>query len=208
MDDLLKPALSVWEKLLSPLPGGKTALQQILAAYGAPTRHYHTLEHIAEMTQFLLEHQQQLPGMENVLFACLWHDFVYDAQRSDNEEQSAEFWRAAAGKMQIPPAQIVRVAELILATRKHQPGDESMEMRLFLDADLAILGATPERYATYAEGVRQEYAHVPEADYRAGRSAILKKFLDRQQLYFTTEMCGRFEAQARENIAMEIRSLG
>ena len=207
MDDLLKPALVVWEKLLPPLPGGKTALQQVLAAYGAPGRHYHTIQHITEMTQLLLEQQQLLPGTENVLFACLWHDFVYDAQRSDNEEKSAEFWRAAAGKMQIPPAQIARVAELILATRKHQPGDASLEMALFLDADLAILGATPERYAAYAQGVRQEYAHVPEADYRAGRSAVLKKFLDRPQLYFTAEMRARFEAQARTNIAMEIHSL-
>ncbi len=207
MDDQLKPALALWENLLLPRAGGGDALQAILAAYRAPGRYYHTLEHIAAMTLLLAEYSQLLPGNANTLFACLWHDFVYDAQRSDNEEKSAELWHAAADKMQIPPAQTLRVAELILATRKHQPGDDSVEMALFLDADLAILGAAPERYAAYAQGVRAEYAHVGEADYRAGRSAVLKKFLDKPQLYFTAEMRDRFEAQARKNIAMEIHSL-
>ena len=32
------------------------------------------------------------------------------------------------------------------------------------DADLAILGASAERYAEYAADVRREYAHVPDAE--------------------------------------------
>lgn len=207
MDDLLKPAFVVWEKLLLPLPAGAQILQRLRADYSAPTRHYHTLEHLAEMTLLLSSQRELLPGLENVLFACLWHDAIYDAQKTDNEERSAEIWRSDAEKMQLAPAQIARVAELILATRRHQPGDDSVEMALFLDADLVILGATPERYRAYAQGVRKEYAHVPEADYRTGRSAVLKKFLNRPHLYFTAEMQKRCEDRARANIAMEIHDL-
>ena len=206
-EDLRKQAFTAWENLLLPQNAGQQALQSVLAAYSAPGRHYHTLEHLAEMTCLLSDYRTLLPGHENVLFACLWHDFVYDARRADNEEQSAQLWLAAAVSLQIEPKQTGRVAQLILATRKHQPSDDSIEMALFLDSDLAVLGAEPDRYEAYALGVRREYAHVAENEYRAGRSAVLKKFLDRQHLFFTEPMRNRFEAQARQNIDMEIRNL-
>lgn len=206
MDDLLKQAFVLWEKLL-PHVQGKAVLSALLDAYAAPGRYYHTTEHIAEMTLLLGEYRERLSPGGDAFFACLWHDIVYDARRSDNEEQSAARWKFDAEALKIPPAQINTVAEMILATRKHEPANDSFEMRLFLDADLAILGASPERYAAYAEGVRREYAHVSDGDYRAGRSAVLKRFLERPQLYFTAEVRDRCEAKARKNIAMEIHSL-
>lgn len=207
MDDLVKRAFVLWEKLL-PQPKGKVVLSALLDAYAAPGRYYHTTEHIAEMTLLLAEYRERLSPGADAFFACLWHDIVYDARRSDNEEQSAARWGSDAEALEIHPAQINTVAEMILATRKHQPANDSFDMHLFLDADLAILGASPERYAAYAAAVRREYAHVPDTDYRIGRSAVLKKFLGRPQLYFTPEMRARYEAIARKNIAMEIHSLG
>jgi predicted metal-dependent HD superfamily phosphohydrolase len=96
---------------------------------------------------------------------------------------------------------------MILATKKHQLSLESKDLKFFLDADLVILGAAADRYDRYAADVRKEYAHVPEADYRAGRSAVLKKFLERPRLYFTEAMRERFEAAARENLQREIMLL-
>ena len=78
----------------------------------------------------------------------------------------------------------------------------------FLDCDLHTLGASPPVYHRYAEGVRLEYAHVGEAGYRAGRTAVLRSFLDAHaNLYFTTSMRDEREAAARTNLAAEIRRL-
>lgn len=204
---LLKEAAAEWETLLFPLPGGKDILAAILNDYNQVHRHYHTLEHIAEMTLLLAEYRDKISRWADVIFACLYHDIVYDAKRSDNEALSAGRCEADAAKLGIAQPQCQHIAALILATRKHELSDDSLDAKLFLDADLAILGASQERYERYAAGVRNEYSHVPEADYRAGRSAVLKKFLERPRLYYSDEMRARFETPARANIAGEIENL-
>jgi predicted metal-dependent HD superfamily phosphohydrolase len=59
-------------------------------------------------------------------------------------------------------------------------------------------------YRTYAEQIRQEYAWVPDADYRAGRQRALAKFLARPTLYhFLVDL----ESPARRNLSAEIERL-
>ena len=55
----------------------------------------------------------------------------------------------------------------------------------FHDADLWILGAPPDRFDQYCRQVRDEYAWVPDADYAAGRAAVLMPFAASDRLYLT-----------------------
>jgi predicted metal-dependent HD superfamily phosphohydrolase len=72
------------------------------------------------------------------------------------------------------------------------------------DADLAILGAPREKYVQYAQAIRQEYVHVPSAEYHVGRSRVLHSFLDRESIYRTPYAREHWEERARENLASEI----
>lgn len=206
--NVIEKARTEWDALLGKSQAGKEILSAIFEAYSAPSRHYHSIEHIAEMTLLLAEYRGELSMWEDVLLATLYHDIVYDAQKSDNENRSAERCQNELPQLGIPAMQIRSICELILATKKHQLSSESSDLKFFLDADLAILGAAAPRYDRYAADVRKEYAHVPAADYRAGRSAVLKKFLERTQLYFTELMRARFEDIARQNLTREIAELG
>jgi predicted metal-dependent HD superfamily phosphohydrolase len=58
----------------------------------------------------------------------------------------------------------------------------------------------------YAHAIRQEYAWVPEADFRTGRRRVLESFLQRERFYFTAGMRDR-EPAARQNLAAELQSL-
>ena len=73
--------------------------------------------------------------------------------------------------------------------------------------DLAILAAEEKRYARYAADVRKEYAWIPEADYRKGRTEVLKSFLARSQIYHTPVMFEEGEESARRNLRTEIGRL-
>ena len=79
---------------------------------------------------------------------------------------------------------------------------------MLIDADLYILGASPDDYAAYVAAVRAEYAHVTDDAWRAGRPAVLNHFLQRPQIYLG-DWRGRDEREARaqENIAAEIARL-
>lgn len=207
MSDLLTAARHEWRQLMHWHEGGPAILQEVLASYAEPTRFYHTELHLAEMTVFLAEHRAALASYENLLFACLYHDAVYEATKSDNEEQSAARWRVDAQRLGLGPEQTEQVLILIMATKKHQPADGSFDMQLFLDADLAVLGSDRFRYRRYLIAIRREYAHVAENAYREGRIAVLKKFLTRAQLYFSDYARERHETQARKNLEAEIRML-
>jgi predicted metal-dependent HD superfamily phosphohydrolase len=141
---------------------------------------------------------------EEVLAAVWFHDLIYD-RRGANEERSADVAHEALVDLHFPRAIVDRVTKMILATRHHDPGDLPDDATRFLDADLAILGSPRERYREYAEAIRFEYSWVPGDAFRAARDGVLRDFLARPFLYRTDVMRQRFEAQARDNIAWELR---
>ena len=111
----------------------------------------------------------------------------------------------------LPPSlHLEQATGLILRTANHMdatPAEDSYAAA-FLDCDLHTLGAAPHTYHRYAEGVRLEYAHVDEAEYRRGRAAVLRSFPEtNEHLYFTPSMRDEREAMAHANIAAEIRLL-
>ncbi len=104
------------------------------------------------------------------------------------------------------------MAALVDATAGHliddvAAADQSTDTAMLLDADLAILGADPAAYQAYANGVRAEYAHVDDDQWRAGRSAVLQRFFDRPRLFITEYMHSTYDHRARANIEAELAAL-
>ena len=48
---------------------------------------------------------------------------------------------------------------------------------------------------------------MPEAEYRTGRAAVLRRFLERDRIYFTEPMWREREAAARRNLSAEVGHL-
>jgi predicted metal-dependent HD superfamily phosphohydrolase len=148
---------------------------------------------------------------EVVTWAILYHDAVYDpmSTRGRNEELSARL-----GEHDLPSlvgAEKSRlVARYTRATADHGVDDSDQDLDFFLDADLAILGASPDRYDRYANDIRREYSHVPIENYIVGRIAILQSLATRVEqsgLYITELFKATYEDQAQENIAREADQL-
>lgn len=178
-------------------------MNELARRYSEPHRRYHTLAHITELLSLLDEFE--LDDRDSVEAAVWFHDAIYDTHASDNEARSADLAETALRELQFPNIEAVRA--MIVATASHDAAGLTRDGRLFLDADLSILGSPPERYREYAEAIRGEYEWVPRPHFAAGRSAILRRLLERPALYLTAEMQARFEAQARENVARELTAL-
>ena len=178
---------------------------RLVAAYGEPHRHYHTLEHLAEVFRVA----GRLGGGPVVELAVWFHDAVYDPLAIDNEARSADLvadWLAPLG---VPSDVTGRAAELVRSTA-HLTAESTTDDRQVLvlrDADLAILGAAEARYRQYAADIRREYAHVPDADYRRGRTAVLELFLARPALFHHPLMRAEGEEAARRNMTQELNAL-
>jgi predicted metal-dependent HD superfamily phosphohydrolase len=199
------PLVRLWPgHLLDPgEPGAPGLRTRLVQAYSDGGRGYHDLRHLSEV----LEHVEDLmdaddPARETVLLAAWFHDAVYAGQ-ADDEERSA---RLAEQELDGIPV-TAEVARLVRLTRTHRPGPDDLPGQVLCDADLAILAAGPERYAQYVEGVRAEYAHVTDADFAAGRAAVLEDLLAKRSLFHTAAARERWEQRARENVERELTAL-
>jgi predicted metal-dependent HD superfamily phosphohydrolase len=175
----------------------------LVAAYSEAHRAYHRLEHVAH----LLAELEAVPLSDPaVLWAAWFHDVVYVPGRSDNEARSAAWAREALGALALLHL-APRVAALVLATRDHHVDPADAAAALFLDADLAILGAAPAEYRAYADAVRAEHRAIPRLLYARGRRRFLAAQLARPALFQTAHFRVRYEARARENLAAELGAL-
>lgn len=181
--------------------------RQLLAAWSEPQRHYHTLQHLGECLAHFDAAQALAPHPGEVCLALWFHDAVYAPTRHDNEQRSADWARESVLQAGGATAAADRVHALVMATR-HDAAPSDADAQLLVDIDLAILGAPRERFDEYEQQVGLEYAHVPAADRRVGRSRVLRGFLERPAIYSTPFFRARLEAAARENLAYSLAKLG
>jgi predicted metal-dependent HD superfamily phosphohydrolase len=183
-----------------PLPDHKDVEERLIAAY-SDGRGYHDLRHLTEVLLRLDDLGES--GNAEVVLAAWFHDAVYDGG-ADAEERSA---RLAETELAGTGVDLAEVARLVRVTARHDPEPGDRAGAVLCDADLAILAAPPDRYREYTEGVRREYAAVPEPDFRAGRLAVLEDLARREALFRTAYAREHWEPRARENLAAEMTEL-
>lgn len=198
--------LQLCEDWSVPMATAEACWQPIEAAYTAPDRHYHNLDHLQGMIFHFHLYEDLLEEPESVLFSIFYHDLVYDVARPDNEAQSAALAAEVLPWLGRSQADIERCQQFILATQAHAP-TEDVDTQYLLDFDLAILGADPIRYEAYTRQIRAEYARFPDEIYRPGRRQVLQRFLARPTIFQTPEFQDQYEAEARENLFAEFQSL-
>jgi predicted metal-dependent HD superfamily phosphohydrolase len=178
---------------------GQGVYEQLLARYSEPHRHYHTAQHLGECLAMFESVRGTAEHPEEVELALWFHDAIYDTQRPDNEERSADWARAALREAGVASDSADRVHALIIATR-HTASPMLPDEQLLVDIDLSILGAEQARFNEYEEQIRKEYAFVPRWLFRRKRRAILQGFLDRPSIYSTAPFRERLEQRARANL--------
>jgi len=175
----------------------------LLVCYSEPHRSYHTLRHIQHCLDEFEPVRSHAEDALSVEMALWYHDAVYDTHARDNEERSAVLAGKTAVAAGLPREFARRVGDLIRVST-HKKSAAYPDGRLFADVDLAILGQEPPAFAEYERQVREEYAWVPEPEFRAVRARILETFLDRFSVYTTPMFVDKYEKQARHNLTASI----
>jgi predicted metal-dependent HD superfamily phosphohydrolase len=107
----------------------------------------------------------------------LWIEIETNPLRSDNEEKSAGLAVERLGLLSLDEIQISKCNSQILATKSHMISNDN-DTNLFTDADLSILGQDWNAYLQYAANIRKEYGMYTDSVYNAGRTKVLKHFLE------------------------------
>jgi len=184
-----------------PLADHEALRDELLAAWDRPG--YHDLLHLEEVLDRLdrLAAAGAAFDPTTTRLAAWFHDAVYDG--ADDDEERSAAWAEHA----LPHAYAGEVARLVRLTVHHQPEAGDGAGAALSDADLAILAAPRARYDSYAAGVRADFAHVGDDDFRAGRAAVLRDLVERAHLFATPQARELWEDAARANLARELAGL-
>lgn len=175
--------------------------------YTHKKRHYHTLSHLDNLLTQLTEVKVKIESWESILFSMFYHDIIYNALKSDNEEKSAELAQKRMMQISVPDHIINTCKTQIIATKKHLAYPES-DTNYFTDADLSILGQSLENYNSYSQNVRKEYSVYPDLIYNPGRKKVLEHFIKMERIFKTDYFYHKFESQAKLNLQFELEQLG
>lgn len=184
---------------------------ELRAAYEAADRKYHNWLHITSLLADFHRLKDHWRHPEAVETAILWHDFVYVALSPSNEADSAEQMLERLKEL-AEPSVLADAHALIIATASHTvPNDMTAELALdcalFLDMDMAILGADRAAFDQFDSAIREEFAIVPDEVYRPRRAEVLAGFLARDDLYLTETFKRGHDKQARANLQRAISRL-
>lgn len=178
----------------------------VLARWVQPHRRYHTVMHLRGVLGAVDELQAFAADADAVRLAAWYHDAVY-ACRSDDEEQSARLAESDLTALGVPAELVAEVARLVRMTVEHDPAPDDANGAVLSDADLATLALPAADYRRNGEAIRQEYAHVAESKFRAGRAPMIEALLAAPALYRTPAGRQRWEQAARANLTAELASL-
>ena len=200
---MVEARMSPWER--KDLPVSPALDANLRALYASPPRAYHNASHVDEVLARFDEARAEMTDARVAFYALLFHDAIYVAGRKDNEAKSAEAFRASG----LVPDVAQKVSDVILATAHHgriNAKDVDSDTALALDCDMAIVGASPERFDQYDAQIAEEYSGiVPAFLYKIGRKKFLRSLLDRERIYLSNFFHERYDARARANLT---RSLG
>ena len=192
----------------------RDAGQALVERWGSPGRSFHNLKHLVDVLVRVDELVEETHEPDVVRLAAWYHGAIFDAadrkayanRGGEDEIASADLARTELLALGVPEARAERVHDLVVALVRHAPNPTDFDCAVLCDADLAMLAAEPQKYKSYLQDVRAEYAHLPIQDYVRARVRILHKLLARPSL-FVSPLGAAWEEPARQNLSGELQRL-
>jgi len=210
MDRIEKTWFQLTEAVNADSEIAKKWLERLTQQQTAADRYYHNLNHVRHLLILIEEHKNEIECKEALQFAAFFHDYIYNAGSCNNERLSADVALNAMTELGVPKPIIGQTIQMILATKAHRPQTENRneDLLLFLDMDMAILGASKQHYKDYTKAVELEFNSCPSFLYKRGRIGFLKQTLSQPFIFHTETFRNEYELKARRNLSEELKALG
>lgn len=184
--------------------------EHLVALWSTPDRRFHTLRHVIDMLARVDELADESHHPDLMRVATWYHGCVFSADAvqvrvrngGEDEMASAQFAAQDLHALGVPPEAVERVCSLIVNLKRHTLTAEDIDAMALIDADLGTLAVDPQTYKEYLRLLREEYAHIPQAEYLRARLAITTRLLGRERL-FRSPLGERWELPARQNLEAE-----
>ena len=166
-----------WAALAGDSPTSRTEWAAVVGAWSEPHRRYHDLAHLAAVLGLVgrAGRRRRRPRRRPAGRLVPRRRLRPAAHRQRGGQR-----RAGPGRAARPGARRAgrRGRAAGAADRRARPrAPDDANGAVLCDADLAVLASPPEAYAAYASAVREEYGHLSDEEFTAGRIAVLEHLL-------------------------------
>ncbi|MBO3725567.1 hypothetical protein J5X07_11115 [Actinomyces bowdenii] len=190
----------------------RAAGEHLVSLWSTPDRRFHNLRHLIDMLARVDELADESHNPDIMRVATWYHGCMFSAEAEqvnrrnggEDEAASAAFAAQDLRELGVPDKAVERVCCLIVNLKRHTLSVDDIDAMALIDADLGTLAVDPQTYKEYLRLLREEYAHIPQADYLRARLAITSRLLGRDRL-FHSPLGQRWEPLARENLEAEGR---
>jgi pantetheine-phosphate adenylyltransferase len=139
---------------------------QVRRMWNGPGRFYHSERHLDDLLQQIAA--QSNTERDKLTLAAIFHDIIYEPERSDNEERSALFLEAHCTR------DVSDIVQIIRDTATHQPSTPLSA--IFNAMDMDILNRSWPELQAWEDGIYLEYSpHVGDA-YKEKRLEFLRTY--------------------------------
>lgn len=156
----------------------KINIDTLLDMWNESHRSYHNLEHlnylVNEIDSLYQENKIDEGQSNKLILVALFHDIIYDPNRNDNEEKSADFFLSLCEEKN---ADIIEIKDAILDTKTHNPNGKLS--KIFSDLDMDIIEKDFDTLLKWENGIRKEYSKYDNDTYKIGRLEFLDSLLDK-----------------------------
>jgi predicted metal-dependent HD superfamily phosphohydrolase len=199
--------ISLWERCARSDSDARGAeiYRDLKKRYSESHRRYHTPAHIAHCLKLFDLSRHKMDEPDTVEMSIWFHDVIYDAKASDNEERSAKYFSQTCGQ-DIDGQLQSKVRDLIIATI-HKELPLTPDGKYMVDIDLSSFGLPWDKFFQDSEAVREEFSHLNDAEFYSAQKKFLESLLAREHFCFTEFFRQRHEKTARENIQRYLESL-
>lgn len=202
---LKTPLLNRWNTVMD---GHDALFLDLLDRWSESHRRYHGCTHLLAVLEALDLLTEPAEPPRTVVLAAWFHDAVYRGAAGLDEEESARLAELRLTDAGLRAGDVAEVARLVRLTSDHRPEAGDDDGALLCDADLSVLGGEPEPYARYVAAVREDYAHIGDADFAAGRAAVVRGLLELDPLFHSRRARELWLDAARRNLRGELESAG
>lgn len=176
--------------------------QQLAAYYSGQGRHYHNLNHLlhcVEQMDLALAFIDDPKAME---LAILFHDVIYEASGTDNEQLSANWFAQVAGDRF--SAEFVSIVNNLILSTTHSTILQNNDEQLICDIDLSSFSLPWEECLRDSNLVREEFSEISDEIYFPAKLKFLDAMLGRPAIYQSEFFYKYYEQQARDNIGRQV----
>ena len=187
---------------------GNAVLDEIVRAYGEPHRHYHTLDHIAQLLGLLERTARRITELDAVMLAILFHDAVYVATAPRTSARAPRL-RPNALPLWAFATRSRRAGRALHPRHPARSGRRRPDGRTSPCCSTSTFdpGSAGRRLSHLRRCHKARVWVGARRALPAGTTAVLEGFLARERIYRTDRLHALWEARARANLAAEIAEL-